>query len=82
MKQNKIPPQSFYEKRLAFFGLGHGDQLVAKRLANPGTESVILPHLAIDETVEHSMSQDYFVHRCLFENQPPFVGGELERLCL
>jgi hypothetical protein len=22
------------------------------------------------------------VHRCLFKDQPPFVGGMLERLCL
>ncbi len=82
LNENKIVPKSFYEKRLAFFGLGQGSELVAKRLAAQGAESIILPNLAIDEEIDHFMSDDYFVHRCLFENQPPFIGGKLERLCL
>ncbi len=82
MKESKIVPKSFYEKRLAYFGLGHGDQIVKKRLSSKGHIPITLPELSIDEIVEHEYSNDYFVHRCFFKNQPPFIGGELERLCL
>ena len=79
-----IPAKTFYEKRLVWFGRGKGKDIIRKRLypkdnvANP----IILPKLAIDEEVPHSIDDLAIVHRCLFENQPPFVGGELARACL
>lgn len=82
VKEKKISAVSFYEQRLVFFGLGHGSKIVSKRLAAEGNESIVLPSLLIDEAIEHSMSDDYVVHRCLFENQPAFIGGKMERLCL
>jgi hypothetical protein len=75
-------PVTFYEKRLAYFGLGHGNHLIRKRLEAKGSESIILPKLEIDEVVKHELHDLFQVHRCYFENQPPFVGGALERLCL
>ncbi len=77
-----IEPVTFYEKRLAYFGLGHGDHLIRKRLEAKGNKSIILPKLEIDEVVKHELHDLFQVHRCYFENQPPFVGGTLERLCL
>lgn len=79
--ENKIEADSFYEKRLNFFGSGLGNEVVEKRLNLIGTEKIYLPKLRIDEEVT-SPFQGFKVHRCYFENQPPFVGGDLERLCL
>lgn len=77
------PPMSFYEKRLHFFAFDpRGRELLLKRLNSDGTKSITLPKLAIDEEVPHALSDLVYVHRCYFENQPPFVGGELERFCL
>lgn len=74
-------PESFYEQRLFYFSSGLGNQLVEKRLNQAGIDSITISALKIDAEVPTSFS-DYKVHRCLFENQPPFVGGALERLCL
>lgn len=79
--EKKIEAQSFYEKRLNFFASGLGNEIVENRLNTSGNEEIFLPKLKIDEQVV-SPFQGFRVHRCFFENQPPFVGGELERLCL
>lgn len=78
---DNLDPKSFYEKRLLYFATGEGSELVLNRLAEQGTESISLPGLAIDKSVPTGFS-DYYVHRCYFRGQPPFVGGALERLCL
>jgi len=76
-------PTTFYEKRLAHFGLSEvGTRLVEDRLMTEGRNTICLPTLSIDEPVCHSLDDLVSVHRCYFENQPPFVGGALERLCL
>ncbi len=82
IRVENVEPVTFYEKRLAYFGLGHGNHLIRKRLDARGSESVSLPRLEIDEAVKHELHDLFQVHRCYFENQPPFVGGALERLCL
>ena len=74
-------PESFYEQRLFYFASGLGNQLVESRLQQNGNSSVGITNLKIDSEVPTQFS-DYKIHRCLFENQPPFVGGTLERLCL
>lgn len=74
-------PESFYEQRLFYFASGIGNQIVDERLRQSGNASIVIPKLRIDSDVPTSFS-DYKVHRCLFENQPPFVSGALERLCL
>ena len=73
---------SFYEKRLAYFGNGQGSALVFKRLFATGANALSLPSLTIDEGVPSRFTDVFDVHRCYFENQPPFVGGRMERLCL
>ena len=74
---------TFYEKRLRYFAqTREGTELVKMRLRNQGSKSVTFPHLKFDTAVPHSLSELVAVHRCHFENQPEFVGGELERLCL
>lgn len=82
MLSERTVPVSFYEKRLAYFGLGHGNHLIRQRLEAKGSQSIILTKLEIDEAVQHDLSDLFQVHRCYFENQPPFIGGVLERLCL
>lgn len=74
---------TFYEKRLRHFALTtEGTELVKARLKSRGSRTLALPHLEYDNVVPHSLSEMVAVHRCHFENQPEFVGGELERLCL
>lgn len=77
----KIEAKSFYEKRLHFFASGLGNQIVETRLNLSGERPIELPKLKTDKAVP-SPFPGFQVHRCYFENQPPFVGGDLERLCL
>ncbi len=80
--RQKIEPTSFYENRLLHFGVGRGTSLVKDRLNRKAEESIAFPRLVEDRKIEGPFQNLVTVHRCLFENQPPFVSGELERLCL
>lgn len=82
IKKKNLAPQSFYEKRLVHFGSGDGNLLIRTRLEARGKKAIILPKLKIDEPIPHELNDLFYVHRCLFESQPPFVGGALERFCL
>ena len=76
-------PKTFYERRLEYFASTRpGTDLVEMRLKASGQNAVMLPKLLWDAEVDHDFADVVSVHRCYFENQPPFVGGELERLCL
>ena len=79
---SNLKPQSFYEERLLFFARGEGNQIVNDRLKMKGTLQIKLPELEIDQPIESFYDSITYTHRCLFKNQPPFVGGVLERLCL
>lgn len=74
-------PKTFYEQRLFYFASGLGNQLVEARLQKNGKDSIVVTKLKVDSEIPTSFPE-YKVHRCLFENQPPFVGGVMERLCL
>ena len=84
--KKKAKPQTFYEKRLAWFGTGQGDDLIQERLypkqGGVFLRPIELPPLEIDREIPHSLDDIFVVYRCLFQNQPPFVGGILERMCL
>ncbi len=81
--QNKnLKVNSFYEQRLAYFGSGAGLEKVQTRLSKNGTKIINLPSLKFDEEIKSPYSSFVYAHRCLFEDQPPFVSGEMERLCL
>lgn len=83
IEQGTATPQSFYEQRLEYFGLGKGDALVEARLKRVGCEKVMLPPLEFDgEIGSDEIGKLVYTHRCLFIDQPPFVDGALERLCL
>ena len=76
-------PSSFYEKRLRYFGATQeGEKCAMGRLLAGGTETIELPRIELDGPVPHDLDDLISVHRCYFEDQPPFVGGKLERLCL
>jgi hypothetical protein len=81
LKDNKMP-SSFYEKRLCYFASGKGNALVEARLNSTNIEIIKIPELSIDTIIPHKYEDLVTVHRCLFEGQPPFIGGALERLCL
>lgn len=81
MKSSDFNEKTFYEKRLFHFASGEGNIIVRERLLSQASKNVVLPKLEIDEMIP-SISEHYNVYRCLFKNQPAFVGGKLERLCL
>lgn len=73
---------SFYEQRLFSFASGKLNQKVEDRLKVVGSKLIILPRLALDSRVRHEHSDLIYLHRCYFENQPIFMGGDVERLCI
>ncbi len=82
-QDGKAIPSTFYEKRLVHFGFGNGNWSVSERLNHFSKNRLHLPPLAVDSKIESpKFSSLIATHRCLFEGQPPFVDGELERLCL
>lgn len=82
MLTSAYSPSSFYEKRLYGFGSGAWNKTVEDRLSQNGNSAIELPELMADREIEHSNSDFIIVHRCLFNNQPTFMGGDLERLCI
>lgn len=78
----RIEPNTFYEKRLISFSSGRYNNLVMTRLDSKSTQQVVVPELEYDEEIVHSIQEYYYIHRCLFYKQPPFVKGDLLRLCL
>ncbi len=83
MRLGTNTPETFYERRLAHFAMtAAGAQAAERRLSCSGEKSVTLPRLKWDAEIPHVLDETVAVHRCYFEGQPPFVGGELERLCL
>ncbi len=81
-KKNK-KPETFYEKRLLYFGSGQGNSLVESRMGHNSDSKIEIPELEIDQEIKsENFGSLIYTHRCLFKDQPPFVDGELERLCL
>ena len=81
-KRNPAPVNTFYEKRLLYFGLGEGLKMVRERISRNGANEVQLPELKFDQRVPGHIDNIIYVHRCYFHNQPPFVDGPVERFCL
>jgi hypothetical protein len=81
MVTGESPATSFYERRIRLFGSGEGREIVSERLGGGGKERVRLPALAFDDEIPHMQSDLVYVHRCLFDKQPTFIGGDLARLC-
>lgn len=73
---------SFYEKRLFSFASGKLNPKVEERLNAVGNKSIVLPKLELDNEIKHSEKDLIYLHRCYFKNQPIFMGGEIERLCI
>lgn len=82
MATNCTDSMSFYEKRLWGFGNGDWSKLVTSRLQINGSLQINLPKLIVDKEIIHENSDLITIHRCLFLNQPVFMGGILERLCI
>ena len=82
MIETSRPPEGFYQKRLAHYCSPMGEEEVLRRLASQGTKAVRLPPLGTDADIPHAASDVVLVHRCLYRDQPPFMGGKLERFCI
>ncbi len=83
MIHSGVGPQTFYERRLAFFASQtEGASLVKRKLDEVYQTSLDIPDLLYDSLIAHPLEDIILVHRCLFHGQPSFVGGDLERLCL
>ena len=79
---SKRQPETFYEKRLVHFGNGKSNEVVWQKLNRVSNGVVNLPALEVDSKLSGNYESIIYSHRCLFKDQPPFVGGSLERLCL
>ncbi|MBK9324000.1 MAG: hypothetical protein IPM97_13825 [Bdellovibrionaceae bacterium] len=77
-----IESLSFYERRLYGFGSGMWRELVLNRLNSNSKTLIALPELNFDEVIEHPNDDIISIHRCLFRNQPVFMGGKEDRLCI
>ncbi|MGE4234600.1 MAG: hypothetical protein AB7F43_14870 [Bacteriovoracia bacterium] len=73
---------TFYERRLFYFASIAGYKKFYDRINQLGTTAVTLPRLAIDFEISHPKEKSFVAYRCLFENQPPFIGGAIDRMCL
>lgn len=73
---------SFYEKRLRGFAAGKWSKLVEDRLSKKGNSIIRLPDLKLDCLISHEYQEDIVLHRCLYKDQPVFMGGKLERFCI
>lgn len=82
MHKSFISNLSFYEQRLYNFASGLNNELVSKRLSNSGSQIIEIPQLVFDSHFQHEYYSDFILHRCLFKNQPIFIGGNVDRLCL
>lgn len=82
MKSSERLDLSFYERRLWGFANGEWSELVHKRLNSDSKRVLELPSLLIDQAISHIHADVISIHRCLFHNQPIFMGGALERLCI
>jgi len=82
LSRHDASPNGFYQERLAYFATKEGGLLLEARLSKGGSDKISYPRLAVDEEIPHRAIKLVTVHRCLFEGQPPFVGGNLERLCI
>lgn len=76
-----VKANTFYELRLQFMCRQDSQEILKRRLLK-GDRSLTLPSLKWDEELPHKFGNDVVVYRCLFEDQPPFIGGALERFCL
>lgn len=82
-RNNGTKPKSFYEKRLHFFAFeAAGSELLKRRLSQVGKTRIQIPVLEIDAEIPHDLSDLVYVHRCYFKDQPPFIGGDIQRFCL
>ena len=79
---NGATAATFYEQRLDYMATTQSSLKLADRIACSGSDRIKEPKLVIDEPVPHMLKDSVTVHRCLFADQPPFIGGHLERLCL
>lgn len=75
-------PETFYERRLEYMVMKNASEQLFKRLGSSGDRVIFLPKLRFDDEVKHAMQDLVVVHRCYFFDQPVFIGGKLERLCL
>lgn len=73
---------SFYENRLKGFASGQWNKLVSSRIALKGSKIIKLPDLLIDKEIKHDFMNFITLYRCYFVGQPPFMGGEVNRLCI
>ena len=82
MKGKNDSDLTFYERRLFGFGSGKFGEVALDRLNANGNEHISLPRLIVDKRISHVNEDIITIHRCLFENQPVFMGGQIDRLCL
>lgn len=82
MKYSANKNFTFYENRLFNFACGKNNFMVKQRLSTQGSKIITLPDLAFNDCFTHRFKDDFILYRCLFQNQPVFMGGDINRLCI
>lgn len=82
IKKTKSINLSFYEQRLFGFASGQWKNRVSDRFKNTGKNQIKLPSLIANSQIKHEHSDLIYLHRCLFVDQPTFIGGHVDRLCI
>jgi len=82
IKKSDLLNLSFYEQRLSGFASGQWKNIVEQRFKYIGQTPIELPEFVANNIVHHEHDDLVCLHRCLFKNQPIFMGGPLERLCI
>ncbi len=82
IKNAPLSTLSFYEQRLLGFASGRWAHKVKLRLNQCGESKIFLPNLVVDKEISHPNDDLICLYRCLFENQPVFMGGDVDRLCI
>lgn len=81
-EHSKLTNLTFYENRLLGFASGKWSDLVLNRLQAKGIVDIPLTHVEVNTELIHSDNDILYVHRTLFHNQPTFIGGTVDRLCI
>lgn len=81
-EKSKQEPLTLYEKKLEFISSLKGQQIFQDRIKKRGEKIINLPKLKFDSEIKILPSENWVIHRSLFEDQEVFLSSELEEFCI
>lgn len=80
--EEEIECKTHYQKKIKFFATVEGQNISKKLLSRTGKQSIKIPPLKKDQLIDHDLADLYNVFFCQYQNQPEFITGKVNRLCL